>query len=154
MLDQVLTGREWVPQNKTHVSDSTVLRTAGTLLFAGRRWLDPSNAHDFELLDQQFDRLCTFPSFNTCTRDNFMQTLSDVCETWTRRLAEDAVITCKSIADYGPSISKTAIVMRSRIEEDERFPQVRFVPFDKTFLTSMITTNLQLETNTLPDRAP
>jgi hypothetical protein len=80
-------------------------RTAGTWLFAGRRWLNPDDPDDRSALLVNYDNLCLlFPAFAAaCPVERFLETLTDVSASWRRRLGEGGPAPmCMSIADHGP----------------------------------------------------
>jgi hypothetical protein len=63
--------------------------TAGNWLFCNRRWLDPRDADDRSILEQEYTRLCgSFPRFAACTKKRFFEVLTDVCESWTVKTAD------------------------------------------------------------------
>ena len=64
---------------------------AGSWLFSGRRWLDPSDPEDRTMLDLHYDNLCTLvPQFCRCSRERFLSAISAVIASWSRRCSDAA----------------------------------------------------------------
>jgi hypothetical protein len=58
--------------------------TAGNWLFCFRRWRDPRNTEDLEVLEREYARLCSaFPRFaDACSKDRFLSCIDDICSSW------------------------------------------------------------------------
>ena len=68
---------------------------AGNWLFSDRRWLDPRVSSEREILEANYDALCTaFPSFRACSKARFIENVGEVCAPWSE-LIEEARRQCK-----------------------------------------------------------
>ena len=64
---------------------------AGNWQFFGRRWLNPSDPNDREILEQRYHTLCAdFPAFKCCLKDSFFSTLACVITSWSSQLNNTA----------------------------------------------------------------
>ena len=60
---------------------------AGSWLFLGRKWLNPLDPNDRTMLDIHYQNLCALcPSFTSCPKKLFLDSLSYVSSSWSRRM--------------------------------------------------------------------
>jgi hypothetical protein len=72
---------------KTSFSDTyRISRAAGNWLFANRRWSDPNDPEELQLLVDGHHRLCSlFPEFAACSLPTFLRCIGETAQRWAKR---------------------------------------------------------------------
>ena len=64
-------------------------RSAGHWLFSNRRWLDPEDPSERQILEFNYSALCTsYPAFANCSKKTFIDCLTGVTASWLSRTRE------------------------------------------------------------------
>jgi hypothetical protein len=82
--------------------------TAGNWLFCNRRWLDPLNRDERQILESNYDGLCaSFPVIATmCTKARFILCVMDVHVAWSDRIAESSRKCPAAPKPHGPASAR------------------------------------------------